>query len=71
MSFDIEIAKFKGENVDWENQDGHAKPAEGVRFDIVSNTTNETVASISTNENGFASTKDVDCTPASTDAANW
>ena len=69
VSFDIEIAKFKGENVDWENQDGHAKPAEGVRFDIVSNTTNETVASISTNENGFASTKDVDCTPAGADDA--
>lgn len=61
VSCDIEIAKFKGTNVEWEDQDGHANPAAGVRFEITSNTSKNVIATITTNENGFASTADASC----------
>ena len=54
ISFDIEIAKFNDEN-------DHAgssveKPAKGVSFNIISNSTKKTVGTITTNDQGFAST---------------
>ena len=59
VSFDIEIAKTKGgEDDSWESDDGRGRPAEGVQFQIVSNTTKKAVGTLTTNEAGFASTKD-------------
>lgn len=59
ISFDIEIAKTKGgEDDSWESDNGQGRAAAGVQFQIVSNTTNEVVGTLTTNEAGFASTKD-------------
>lgn len=59
ISFDIEIAKTKGgEDDSWESDDGQGNAAAGVQFQIISNTTNEVVGTLTTNDAGFASTKD-------------
>lgn len=59
VSFDIEIAKTKGDEDDsWESDDGKGNAAAGVQFQIVSNTTEEVVGTLTTNDAGFASTKD-------------
>ena len=59
ISFDIEIAKTKGgEDDSWESDDGQGNAATGVQFQIISNTTNEVVGTLTTNDAGFASTKD-------------
>ncbi|QWT17268.1 VaFE repeat-containing surface-anchored protein [Collinsella sp. zg1085] len=59
-AFDIEIAKFKGVLEQKDDYDGAATPAQGVSFEIISNTTNKTVATITTNKNGFATTRTTD-----------
>ncbi|WP_415858714.1 MSCRAMM family protein, partial [Eggerthella lenta] len=53
IAFDIEIAKFKDYG-DFES--GVAQPAAGVVFEIVSNTTQEVVGTVETNQYGFANT---------------
>lgn len=58
VAFDIEIAKFLGTDAAWDESDGHENPAAGVQFEIVSNTSGEVVGTLTTNEQGFASTKD-------------
>ena len=59
VSFDIEIAKTKGgEDDSWESDDGKGNAAAGVQFQIISNTTEEVVGTLTTNNAGFASTKD-------------
>lgn len=59
VSFDIEIAKTKGgEDDSWESDDGQGNAAAGVQFQIISNTTNKVVGTLTTNDAGFASTKD-------------
>jgi len=59
VSFDIEIAKTKGGGDDsWESDDGQGNAAAGVQFQIISNTTEEVVGTLTTNDAGFASTKD-------------
>lgn len=59
VSFDIEIAKTKGGDDDsWESDDGQGNAAAGVQFQIISNTTNKVVGTLTTNDAGFASTKD-------------
>lgn len=59
ISFDIEIAKTKGgEDDSWESDDGQGNAAAGVQFQIISNTTEEVVGTLTTNDAGFASTKD-------------
>ena len=61
QAFDVEIAKTKGgEDDSWESDNGHGKPAVGVQFQIISNTTGKVVGTLTTNESGFASTKDAD-----------
>lgn len=55
VAFDIEIAKFTDD--DTSEESGIEKPAAGVRFQIISNTTEEVVGTIETNDNGFASTE--------------
>ena len=63
ISFDIEIAKTKGgEDDSWESDDGQGNAATGVQFQIISNTTNEVVGTLTTNDAGFASTKDAAAT---------
>lgn len=68
VSFDIEIAKTKGgEDDSWESDDGKGNAAAGVQFQIISNTTEEVVGTLTTNDAGFASTKDAEtCDEAST-----
>ena len=68
QAFDVEIAKTKGgEDDSWESDNGHGKPAVGVQFQIISNSTGEVVGTLPTNESGFASTKDADtCDETST-----
>ena len=59
VSFDIEIAKTKGgEDDSWESDDGQGIAAAGVQFQIISSTTNKVVGTLTTNDAGFASTKD-------------
>lgn len=59
VSFDIEIAKTKGgEDDSWESDDGQGNAAAAVQFQIISNTTNKVVGTLTTNDAGFASTKD-------------
>lgn len=59
VAFDLEIAKTKGGESDhWEGDDGQAHPAAGVQFQVISNTTHEVVGTLTTNESGFASTRD-------------
>lgn len=57
VAFDITLSKFLGDDATWENDDGHPAPAEGIAFDIISNTTGSVVGSIKTGRDGFASTK--------------
>lgn len=55
ITFDIEIAKFKDEG-----DEGSSKqevPAEGVTFQIISNTTGKTIGSITTDKDGYAKSK--------------
>ena len=68
QAFDVEIAKTKGgEDDSWESDNGHGKPAVGVQFQIISNSTGKVVGTLTTNESGFASTKDSDtCDETST-----
>lgn len=56
ITFDLEISKFK----DYGNSDesGIEQPAEGVAFEVVSNTSQQVVGTLTTNIYGFASTKD-------------
>lgn len=56
ITFDLEISKFK----DYGNSDGSGieQPAEGVTFEVVSNTSQQVVGTLTTNIYGFASTKD-------------
>lgn len=56
IAFDLEISKFK----DYGNSDGSGieQPAEGVAFEVVSNTSQQVVGTLATNIYGFASTKD-------------
>lgn len=63
-AFDIRIAKFKGQMQGWETQSGHVQPAAGVTFEIASKSSGKTVATITTNKDGFASTSDAACVPA-------
>lgn len=45
QAFDVEIAKTKGgEDDSWESDNGHGKPAVGVQFQIISNSTGKVVA---------------------------
>lgn len=61
QAFDVEIAKTKGgEDDSWESDNGHGKPAVGVQFQIISNSTGKVIGTLTTNESGFASTKDAD-----------
>lgn len=53
IAFDLDLVKYKDTGSEGS---GLQDPAEGVRFDIVSNTTGETVGTITTDENGHAST---------------
>ena len=55
LAFDIEIAKFKDKG-----DEGSSKqevPAEGVTFQIISNTTGKTIGSITTDKDGYATSK--------------
>ena len=56
IAFDLEISKFK----DYGNNDGSGieQPAKGVVFEVVSNTSQQVVGTLTTNIYGFASTKD-------------
>ena len=56
IAFDLEISKFK----DYGNSDGSGieQPAEGVVFEVVSNTSQQVVGTLTTNIYGFTSTKD-------------
>ena len=58
VAFDLEIAKTKGGEGYWDSTDGQATPAAGVQFQVISNTTGEVVGTLTTNESGFASTRD-------------
>ena len=60
IAFDLQIAKFK----DYGSTESEVKdPAEGVSFNIISNTTGKTVGTITTNKKGYADT--------STDTSLW
>lgn len=56
IAFDLEISKFK----DYGNSDqsGLEQPAEGVVFEVISNSSQQVVGTLTTNIYGFASTKD-------------
>lgn len=56
IAFDLEISKFKdhGNN----DESGLEQPAEGVVFEVVSNSSQQVVGTLTTNIYGFASTKD-------------
>lgn len=56
ITFDLEISKFKdhGDN----DESGLEQPAEGVVFEVVSNSSQQVVGTLTTNVYGFASTKD-------------
>ena len=56
IAFDLEISKFKdhGNN----DESGLEQPAEGVVFEVVSNSSQQVVSTLTTNVYGFASTKD-------------
>ena len=50
QAFDVEIAKTKGgEDDSWESDNGHGKPAVGVQFQIISNSTGKVVGTLTTN----------------------
>lgn len=56
IAFDLEISKFKdrGDN----DGSGIEQPAEGVVFEVVSNSSQRVIGTLTTNVYGFASTKD-------------
>ena len=56
IAFDLEISKFKdhGNN----DESGLEQPAKGVVFEVVSNSSQQVVGTLTTNVYGFASTKD-------------
>lgn len=54
VAFDIELVKYKDTG---EEGSGLQDAAEGVRFDIIANTSGEKVATISTDGRGYATTK--------------
>ena len=56
IAFDLEISKFKdrGDN----DGSGIEQPAEGVIFEVVSNSSQQVIGTLTTNVYGFASTKD-------------
>ncbi len=56
IAFDLEISKFKdrGDN----DGSGIEQPAEGVVFEVVSNSSQQVIGALTTNVYGFASTKD-------------
>lgn len=56
IAFDLEISKFKdhGNN----DESGIEQPAAGVVFEVVSNSSQQVVSTLTTNVYGFASTKD-------------
>lgn len=56
IAFDLEISKFKdhGDN----DESGLEQPAGGVVFEVVSNSSQQVVGTLTTNVYGFASTKD-------------
>ena len=56
IAFDLEISKFK--DCGNSNGSGIEQPAEGVVFEVVSNTSQQVVGTLTTNIYGFASTKD-------------
>ncbi len=56
IAFDLEISKFKDHGDSSES--GIEQPAEGVVFEIVSNSSQQVVGTLTTNVYGFASTKD-------------
>lgn len=57
-AFDLEVAKTKGTSGEWDQTDGQSRPAAGVQFQVISNTTGEVVGTLTTNASGFASTRD-------------
>ena len=57
-AFDLEIAKTLGSPGEWDQGDGQSRPAAGVQFQVISNTTGEAVGTLTTNASGLASTKD-------------
>ena len=57
-AFDLEVAKTKGASGEWDQTDGQSRPAAGVQFQVISNTTGEVVGTLTTNASGFASTRD-------------
>lgn len=52
------MTKAKGASGEWDQTDGQSRPAAGVRFQVISNTTGEVVGTLTTNASGFASTRD-------------
>ena len=56
IAFDLEISKFKDHGDS--DESGIEQPAEGVVFEVVSNSSQQVVGALTTNVYGFASTKD-------------
>ena len=56
IAFDLEISKFKDQGDSSES--GIEQPAEGVIFEVISNSSQQVVGTLTTNVYGFASTKD-------------
>ena len=56
IAFDLEISKFKDRGDS--DESGIEQPAEGVVFEVVSNSSQQVVGTLTTNVYGFASTKD-------------
>lgn len=56
VAFDLEISKFK--DYGKSDESGIEQPAEGVVFEVVSNTSQQVVGTLTTNIYGFASTKE-------------
>lgn len=56
IAFDLEISKFKDR--DDNDESGLEQPAGGVVFEVVSNSSQQVVGTLTTNVYGFASTKD-------------
>lgn len=56
IAFDLEISKFK--DYDDNDESGLEQPAKGVVFEVISNSSQQVVGTLTTNVYGFASTKD-------------
>ncbi len=56
IAFDIEVSKFKDSGND--DESGLEQPAEGVVFEVISNSSGQIVGKLTTNSHGFASTED-------------